>query len=65
MGKESIKEWIYVQLVYFGVHLRLTLYCKSTIPQFKKRHRSELRRSWEEGARRGKTKTGELSGLGG
>ena len=32
MGKESEKEWIYVyvQLNHFAVHLKLTLYCKST-----------------------------------
>ena len=37
MGKESEKEWIYVyvQLNHFGVHLKLTQHCKSTIPQYK------------------------------
>ena len=35
MGKESKKEWIYVyvQLIHFTVHLKLTQHCKSTILQ--------------------------------
>ena len=35
VGKESKKEWIniYVQLIHFAVHLKLTQYCKSTIFQ--------------------------------
>ena len=37
MGKESKKEWIYVyvKLIHFAVHLKLTQYCKSTIFQYK------------------------------
>ena len=33
LGKESKIEWMYVQvqLIPFGVHLKLTQYCKSTI----------------------------------
>ena len=31
-GKESEKEWtyVYVQLIHFVVHLKLTQHCKST-----------------------------------
>ena len=34
MVKESEKEWIYVQLIHFAVHLKLTQECKSTIFQY-------------------------------
>ena len=37
MGKESKEEWIYVyvKLIHFAVHLKLTQHCKSTILQYK------------------------------
>ena len=37
MGKESKKEWIYVQLIHFAVQQKLTQHCKSTILQSKKK----------------------------
>ena len=33
MGKEFTKEWIYVKLIHFAVHLKLTHY-KSTVNVF-------------------------------
>ena len=35
MGKESEEEWIcvYIQRIYFAVHLKLTQLCKSVILQ--------------------------------
>ena len=35
MGKQSEKEWIYVQLNHFAVYLKLTQHCKSPILQYK------------------------------
>ena len=37
MGQESKTEWVYVyvQLILFAVHLKLTQHCKSTIHQQK------------------------------
>ena len=35
MGKESKKEWIYVNLNHFAVYLKLTQYYKSTTLQYK------------------------------
>ena len=37
-GKESEKEYAYIYLNHFTVHLKLTQYCKSTIVQLKKKH---------------------------
>ena len=35
MGKESRKEWmcIYIWVIHFAVHLKLTQHCESTILQ--------------------------------
>ena len=48
MGKESEKEWmyVYVQLNYFAVHLKLTQHCKSTILQYKIKIRASLVAQW-------------------
>ena len=37
MGKQYRKDWIYVyvELVHFDVHLKLSQPCKSAIPQYK------------------------------
>ena len=37
MEKESEKEWIhvYLSLIHFAVHLKLTQHCQSAIPQYK------------------------------
>ena len=44
MGKEPEKEWIdvYVFLNYLAEHLKLTQYCKSTIPQQKFKNKKHL-----------------------
>ena len=34
-GKESEKEWMYVSLKHFAVHLKIIQHCKSTIFQCK------------------------------
>ena len=41
MGKESDKEWIYVYLNHFVVHLKITQHCKSTIPRYKIKKKSK------------------------
>ena len=33
MRKQSKKEWIYVELIHCGVHLKLTQHCKSALLQ--------------------------------
>ena len=33
-GERIRKEWIYVQLNYLAIHLKLTPHCKSTILQY-------------------------------
>ena len=55
MGKESKKEWtyVYVQLIHFAVHLKLTQHCKSTIKSFLKRVKPQKYR---------KRKTEKISG---